>query len=110
MNVHNIIPLTVNESGWEYNGPFSTYKEAHAAILGFGAGYSGLPSLQASVAAYAVGRGVSKSRDGGERSDAHWRQVAEEPAYAVGSLAVGRLARSHGVLTAAVNTAAWLPI
>lgn len=63
--IKNTIPITLDESGWAYNGPFSTYKEIHSAILGFAGGYSGSPELQAAVIAYASGRGLTKSRDDG---------------------------------------------
>lgn len=98
------IPITLNESGWEYNGPFSTYKEFHSAILGFGAGVSGNPALMSAVTAYALGRGATRHRDNnGERADAHWRQVAEEPAYALGAMAVGKMV-DNGELLAALPT------
>lgn len=100
--LNDLIPLTVEESGWAYDGPFSTYKEFHSAILGFGAGFTGSPEAASAVVAWAVGRGTKKPRDKGERADAHWRQVAEEPAYALGAMSVGRLFRTGGI-----NPAAW---
>lgn len=108
MNLNRIIPLTLDESGWAYNGPFSTYKEAHSFILGFGAGVAGEPTLSAAVASYAVGRGVTKKRDDGKRADAHWRQVAEEPAYAVGALALGTFARNQGLVSSTLSAATGL--
>lgn len=97
------IPLTLDESGWAYDGPFSTYKEFHAAILGFAAGLLGDPALRGAVVAYAIGRGSRKSRAGGERADAHWRQVAEEPAYALGAMSVGELVKRQGLVSAALE-------
>lgn len=92
--LNQAIPITVEESGWAYNGPFSTYKEIHSFILGFAAGYTNNPMLKATAIAYATGRGTTKSKDSGERADAHWRQVAEEPAYALGGMTLGQQARS----------------
>lgn len=93
MTPNRYIPITLDESGWSYNGPFSTYKEAHSFILGIGAGVTGQPELQAGVAAWALGRGSRARKDDGKRADAHLRQVAEEPAYAVGGMALGTVAR-----------------
>lgn len=84
------LPWTVAESGWAYNGPFSTYKELHAGILGLAAGYLQQPELSASVVAWALGRSSRRTT-----RDAHWRQIAEEPAYALGSMTVGAAARRN---------------
>lgn len=99
------IPITLDESGWEYNGPFSTYKEIHSAVLGFGAGLTDSPELQSAVTAYAIGRGATKHRDDeGERADAHWRQVAEEPAYALGAMSVGHMIKRGDAVASVLPT------
>lgn len=101
--LNKTIPLTLDESGWAYDGPFSTYKEFHSATLGFGAGMVDDPAAASAVVAWAAGRGSRKSRDDGERAAAHWRQVAEEPAYALGAMSVGKLVRTGGINPAVID-------
>lgn len=94
------LPWTVSESGWSYDGPFSTYKELHSAILGLAAGYLAMPALAAAVVAYATGRGSK-----GSRTDAHWRQVTEEPAYALGAMTIGRSLQGSAAVGTIVDAA-----
>jgi len=86
------IPITQKESGWKYNGPLSTFAEYHSLAFGLGAGITGEPALQAGVAAWALGRGSKSSADKNKAS-AHLRQITQEPAYAVGGMAIGAVAR-----------------
>jgi len=84
-----------SESATDRDGAFSYKSETHAAALGFGAGLvsallvlfkmpeaSPLPAV--AVVAWALGiRKVPKS------ADPHVRDIAREPAYAVGAVALG---------------------
>jgi len=89
----NIIPISKTESGWRYDGPFSTYPEWHSFTLGLAAGLTGNEVLIGTAVAFATGNGARKKTD-----DQHWRDVATEPAYACGGIALGLLfARVAGV-------------
>jgi hypothetical protein len=86
--------LSSKGEGGAYQGFLSYAAEWHAFVLGLGVGLAGGPDLEGTLVAYALGRG------GGKRlgDSAHVRDVADEPAYALAGLAVGKSAR--GGLTA----------
>lgn len=75
---------TIDERG-AYTGPLSTFAEWHSLALGVGAAATCNVALMATVAAYAVGQGANR-----KRHSTHWRDLAREPAYALGGIAVGR--------------------
>lgn len=79
------------EESHEYDGVLSYADEWHALVLGLGVGITGNLALVSAVVSYALGRG-SGSLD---TSDPHVRDVAEEPAYAIGGMVVGWLVGGH---------------
>ena len=82
-------PAAPKESATEFNGVFSWAGESHAFTLGFGIGIAGERELMVGFAGYAVAGGKANFEVG---DDAHLRQVVEEPAYALGGLALGYVA------------------
>lgn len=81
--------LSSKEEGGGYQGFLSYAGEWHSLVLGLGAGFGGTPGTQQALVAYALGRGGR----GQLGDDAHIRDVAEEPAYALAGLAVGKSLR-----------------
>jgi len=75
---------TLDEQG-SYTGPFSTFAEYHSFAMGFGAAATCSTVIMSAIAAYAVLQGTRRHRRSG-----HWRDLAKEPAYALGALAFGR--------------------
>jgi hypothetical protein len=75
-----VIPLpTSTEAGLNYDGPFSTYRECHAFLLGLHAGLD-----DEGGAVIAVARG---DRDAETKAE---REVRKEPWYASGGVLVAR--------------------
>ena len=86
--------LSSSEEGGGYQGFLSWAGEWHSLAIGLGAGFSGTPGTQQALIAYALGRGGR----GQLGDDAHIRDVAEEPAYAMAGIFVGRSLRDSPVL------------
>lgn len=87
MNPSEWVPVTREESGWSYNGPFSTTKEWHSAGVGAGAGLAA--GLTGSTWPLIAVAGFALGRLGDPRPEVgHLRDVAAEPAYALGMASV----------------------
>lgn len=77
-----------------YTGALSYAAEWHSLVLGVGVGYAGTTGARQALVAYALGRG------GGKRignSNAHIKDVADEPAYALGGIVLGSALRTGRV-------------
>jgi len=75
-----VIPFpTSTEGGLDYNGPFSTYRECHAFLLGV---HAGLDEEGDVVIAVALGE-----RDAETKAE---REIEREPWYASGGVLVAR--------------------
>lgn len=83
-----------------YTGALSYAAEWHSLALGLGVGFAGSTAARQALVAYAVGRG------GGKRignSSAHMKDVADEPAYALGGVVVGSALRTGRLSLEAVG-------
>lgn len=78
------------ESGTPRNGFLSYPAEWHAPAIAFGVGYAGTTEQARAVVAYSLGRGGAKKQLG---EDSHIRDMADEPAYTLAALSLGRMAR-----------------
>lgn len=81
-------PTAGRESASDYNGLFSWAGESHPFIICLALGLLGEMSLMVAVAGYAI-RGAESEHKLSD--DNHIRQIAMEPAYAMGGLAIGYL-------------------
>lgn len=90
MKLSDIIPVSLTEDGWSYDGPFSTYQEHHAFYIGLGVGMARSPELMAILAGWSL-RGPPK------KSVSHIEDVAMEPAYALGGMFIGYFVMSRPV-------------
>jgi hypothetical protein len=97
------LPIAVSESDSKYDGPFSTYTEWHAALLGAGLGFAFLLAVaydgSAAVAMGAVvartvhfahtGRTVTVAGREIELPAKYLRQIKREPHYLDGGILLG---------------------
>lgn len=82
-------PAAASEGKTDFNGVFSWAGESHAFTIGFGVGLTGEQSMMVGFAGYAVAGAKSQFE---VSKDAHIRQVATEPAYALGGMVLGYIA------------------
>jgi len=90
--IYENIPVGRNEAAKIYNGPFSTTTEWHSFAVGKGCGIATGLTLNPAPVAFAVGFATRQpSKVSEETPVGHLRDLAREPAYALGGITLGLL-------------------
>lgn len=85
-------PAAPSESSTDFDGLFSWAGESHAFAIGFGVGLTADPTLMTAFVGYALAD-MKVRYD--FTDDPHVRQVTEEPAYALGGMAIGYIVNTR---------------